>query len=390
MTVLTKTLASAAPGTTPNDPGQTPIPLVDLKTQYESLKNEVLPEVEQVFATTQFILGKPVQTFESEFAAYCGAKFCTGVASGTDALHLALRALDIGPGDEVITAANTFIATALAIAYAGATPVLADVDEKTFNLDLKSVEEKITPRTRALLPVHLYGRVLDMEALNTIAAKHGLTVVEDACQAHGARLHGKRAGTFGTMGCFSFYPGKNLGAYGDGGALVTADEKMHAKLERLRNYGSTQKYVHDVLGFNSRLDSVQAAVLNVKLPHLDSWNRARLDKARAYNRELAGVGDLILPEIPEDGSHAFHLYVVRTQRRDALLKFLNGAGIGAGIHYPHPVYAHGAFSGLKVNSEDYPVTEKLSKEILSLPLFPELTDAQLARVAQTVRSFYEQ
>ncbi len=386
---MMKTGTTDAPPKSANGRDASPIPLVDLKTQYESLKDEIVPQVENVFATTQFILGTPVQTFEKDFAAYCGAPFCVGVASGTDALHLALRALGIGPGDEVLTAANTFIATALAIAYAGATPVLADVDPHTFNLDLEALEARITPRTKAILPVHLYGRVLDMERLMAIAGKHGLKVVEDACQAHGAKLNGKRAGTFGTMGCFSFYPGKNLGAYGDGGALVTSDEAVHDTLLRLRNYGSTQKYVHDVLGFNSRLDSVQAAVLNVKLPHLDGWNRARLEKARAYNRELAAVGDLILPDIPEDDSHVFHLYVIRTEKRDALLAHLNANGIGAGIHYPHPVYAHGAFSHLSVRPEAFPVTERICKEICSLPLFPEMQDAQLKRVTQTIRDFYD-
>ncbi|PIQ96137.1 MAG: erythromycin biosynthesis sensory transduction protein eryC1 [Nitrospinae bacterium CG11_big_fil_rev_8_21_14_0_20_56_8] len=364
------------------------IPFVDLKTQYQNLKEQVRLQVEAVFESTSFILGPQVTEFENHFATYCRAKYCIGVASGTDALHLALRALDIGEGDEVITAANTFIATALGISYTGATPVFVDADEKTFNLDLQKIEEKITPRTRAIIPVHLYGRAVDMDTLMKIAQDHNLKVVEDACQSHGANWNGKRTGTFGNLGCFSFYPGKNLGAYGDGGAVVTSEDSLYERLIRLRNYGSPKKYVHDILGFNSRLDTVQAAILNIKLPLLDGWNESRRKVAHSYNAHLHGVGDLILPQIPERENHVFHLYVVRTQQRDALLKHLNDEGIQSGIHYPHPIYAQGVYSHLKIPGTDNPFTDRSCKEILSLPMFPEMTGHQIDRVIQTIKHFF--
>ena len=365
------------------------IPFVDLKAQYQSIKDDVQREALNVFEQTNFILGKPVSEFEEAFAAFCDSKFCVGVASGTDALHLAIKALDIGPGDEVITVANTFIATVLGISYSGATPVLVDMDEKTFNIDLDKIEEKITEKTRAILPVHLYGRPVDMDRLQKIAEKHKLYIIEDACQSHGATWKGKKTGSFGIMGCFSFYPGKNLGAYGDGGAITTSDEKLYNKLKMMRNYGSPKKYYHDFIGFNSRLDTVQAAVLNVKLKHLNEWGDKRFANARMYNKKLAGIGDIITPDLEGVESHVFHLYVIRTKKRDELLKYLNENDVQCGIHYPVPIYALGAYKPLGQSGKDFPVTERISKEILSLPMFPELTEEQIDRVVGTIKKFFE-
>jgi len=364
------------------------IPFVDLKTQYKAIEVEVKEEVNKVLKQANFILGEPVAKFEEAFAQFCSTKYAIGVASGTDALHLALKVLDIGAGDEVITAANTFIATTLAISYTGAKPVLVDIDLDTYNIDLDRIEEKITPKTKAIIPVHLYGRVVKMDKLLSLANKHKLKVVEDAAQAHGATYKGRKAGSFGVIGCFSFYPGKNLGAYGDGGAVVTSDEKLYQKLKMIRNYGSPKKYYHDTIGYNSRLDTIQAAILGVKLKYLEDWNNKRIANAKLYNQKLKGLGDLVLPEIDEQGRSVFHLYVVRTKRRDELLKYLKASDIQCGIHYPVPIYSLGAYSSLGLKAEDFPVTEKFSKEILSLPMYPELTEAQIDQVASTIKEFY--
>ncbi|HAJ56580.1 MAG TPA: erythromycin biosynthesis sensory transduction protein eryC1 [Candidatus Omnitrophica bacterium] len=366
------------------------IPFVDLKAQYHSIAREVDIEMRKVLEQTNFILGEPVAAFEKEFAVFCDSKYCIGVASGTDALHLALRALGIGPGDEVIAPANTFVATVLAISYVGARPVLVDVDPQTFNIDFDDLEKKITPKTKVIVPVHLYGRVLNMDHLMALAKKHGIKVVEDACQAHGAVWEGKKAGSFGTMGCFSFYPGKNLGAYGDAGAIVTSDEALSNSLKMLRNYGSPKKYYHDSQGYNSRLDTLQAAILRVKLKHIVEWNRKRFLNAQLYYGKLRGVGDIILPDIPSIDEHVFHLFVIRTKQRDGLLKFLQDRQVQAGIHYPVPIYALGAYTHLGLTADDYPVTEKLSKEILSLPMYPELLEAQIDEVAGCIRDFFIQ
>lgn len=366
------------------------VPFVDLKAQYNSIALEVDLEMHKVLAQTNFILGEPVAEFEKEFAAFCDSKYCIGVASGTDALHLALRVLGVGPGDEVIAPANTFVATVLAISYVGAKPVLVDIDPKTFNLDLAELEGKITPKTKTIVPVHLYGRALDMGRLMVLAKKHGIQIVEDACQAHGAIWGGRKVGSFGIMGCFSFYPGKNLGAYGDAGAIVTSDDTLNKSLKMLRNYGSPKKYYHDSQGYNSRLDTIQAAVLNVKLKHLVEWNKKRFRNARLYCSKLHGVGDITLPEIPSEGEHVFHLFVIRTKQRDSLLKYLHDRQIQAGIHYPVPIYALGAYAHLGLSAGDYPVTEKLSKEIISLPMYPELSEGQIDEVAGCIKDFFKQ
>ena len=321
------------------------IPLVDLKSQYAAIEKEILCRISLTLQSTQYILGPEVTEFEKAFADYCECDYCVGVASGTDALHLGLRALDIGPGDEVITVANTFIATVLGISYTGAKPVLVDVDPRRLLMDPSLVIKAITKKTKAIIPVHLYGQPVDMGPLCELAEQNNITIVEDACQAHGARYRGKRAGSFGTIACFSFYPGKNLGAYGDGGAVTTNDPALAEKLRLLRNYGSPKKYYHSSIGYNSRLDTVQAAVLNVKLKYLDAWTRSRQQAALRYNSLLKEC-DLQLPSSADGCEDVFHLYVVRSKKRDALLEHLNKMGIGAGIHYPIPIHLLEAYKAL--------------------------------------------
>lgn len=360
------------------------IPLVELAGQYRSLRDEILPAMDGVMSEAQFILGEDVERFEEEFAAFCGARHCVGVASGLDALQLALRAVGVGAGDEVITAANTFIASALAVTHTGATPVLADVRKDDFNLDPEAVERAITPRTKAILPVHLYGQPARMDEIRDIARRHGLRVVEDACQAHGARYGAQRAGAMGDAGCFSFYPGKNLGGYGDGGAVVTDDPGIAERLRLDRNYGSRIKYIHDSAGFNSRLDTLQAAVLRIKLRRLDGWNARRRQLAALY-RELLADADVLLPREMRGVEHVYHLFVIRHPERDRLLADLHARGIGAGVHYPIPIHQQAPYAGIRTVPDGAPVATMLSRQILSLPLYPEMTEAQVAEVAGAVR-----
>lgn len=360
------------------------IPLVELAGQYQMLRDEILPAMDGVMSRAQFILGDDVARFEEEFAEFCGARHCVGVASGLDALQLALRAVGVGPGDEVITAANTFIASALAITHTGATPVLADVREDDFNLDPAAVERAITPRTKAILPVHLYGQPARMEEIMDIARRHGLKVVEDACQAHGARYGRDRAGAMGDAGCFSFYPGKNLGGYGDGGAVVTSDPQIAERLRLDRNYGSRVKYVHESDGYNSRLDTIQAAVLRVKLRRLEGWNARRRELAALY-RELLADADVLLPAEMQGVEHVWHLFVLRHPERDRLLADLHARGIGAGVHYPIPIHQQAPYAGVRTVPDAAPVSTLLARQILSLPLYPEMTEAQVAEVADAVR-----
>ncbi len=309
-----------------------------------------------------------------------------GVDSGTSALELALRAFGIGPGDEVITAANTFIATTLAISYVGAKPVLADVDPETHNVDIACVRDAITPRTKAIIPVHLYGQPADMDPLLALAREHGLIVIEDACQAHGARYKGKRVGSLGNAAAFSFYPAKNLGAYGDGGAVVTNDPKVDERLRMLRNYGSREKYVHEMKGYNRRLDTLHAAVLHAKLKYLDQWNEARRAHAARYEQLLAGSG-VVTPQVPSYAEPIWHLYVIRSQQRDALRKHLSNRGIATGIHYPIPIHEQEAYRELGYKPGQFPVTEREAQEVLSLPMYAELTDAQIQKVADAIKEF---
>ena len=364
---------------------QTVVPFVDLKAQYHSIRDEVRAEVDNVFESTQFILGDAVEKFERDFAAYLGAKHVIGVGSGLDALRLALEAAGVGPGDEVIIPANTFIATALAVSAAGAKPVLVDCREDTYQIDPTLIEQAITPRTKVIMPVHLYGQSADIAAITEIARNHRLEVIEDAAQAHGTRFLGQRCGTFGLAGCFSFYPGKNLGAYGDGGAIATNDDDFAKKLNSLRNYGQKQKYVHVEKGTNSRLDTVQAAILNVKLRHLDDWNAARRAHAAMYSDSLAD--DFIVPALDPRSEHIFHLYVVRTPNRDELQKQLNSRGIQTGIHYPIPIHLQEAYRDLGLGRGSFPVTEKLADEIVSLPMYAELSHHQIELVLEALSSF---
>ncbi len=354
------------------------IPLVDLKAQYKAIREDVNAALQTVLDETCFVLGPPVAQFEAEFAAFCGAQHCVGVASGTDALHLIFRALEIGPGDEVIVPAFTFVASALGVSLAGARPVLVDVNRADGLIDPEQIEAAITERTRAILPVHLYGRCAQMDQIGRIAKKHGLAVVEDACQAHGATFHGRPAGSFGAAAAFSFYPGKNLGAYGDGGAITTSDGNLADRLRLMRNWGSRKKYHHEEVAFNSRLDSVQAAVLRVKLKHLATWNARRRDHAAAYDNLLFGRDDVTLPAPVEAGSsHAYHLYAIRVPDRATKLQQLEQHGIGAGIHYPFPLHKLRAYQNLAPTGRSLRESESWANECLSLPMYPELTDRQI-------------
>jgi dTDP-4-amino-4,6-dideoxygalactose transaminase len=334
-----------------------------------------------------FVLGQAVADFEKAFAAYCEADYCVGVDSGYSALELIVRAFDIGPGDEVITAANTFIATTLAISNTGARVVLVDCDPQTYNIDPALIEAAITPRTRAIMPVHLYGQPADMDPILEIARKHNLYVFEDAAQAHGARYKGRRIGSMGHAAGFSFYPGKNLGAYGDGGAVVTNDPAIADKIRLLRNIGQKVKYHHDVKGFNMRLDTMQAAVLGVKLPHLDSWNASRRRAAATYGRLLADL-PVVTPPVAPDVEHIYHLYVIRCEGRDELQKALGEVGVASGLHYPLPIHLQPAYAELGYERGDFPVTEAYADTIVSLPMFPELTDEQIAYVVDAMTAFF--
>ncbi|MBC7227095.1 MAG: DegT/DnrJ/EryC1/StrS family aminotransferase [Thermoflexales bacterium] len=364
------------------------IPPFDLTRQYAGLKEEIDAAIARVLARGRFILGEEVAAFEEEFAAACGVAHAVGVASGTDALYLALRACGIGPGDKVITVSHTAVATVAAVELAGARPVLVDVDPRRYTMDPAKVEERITPRTRAVLPVHLYGCPADLAPLLEIARRHGLFLIEDCAQAHGARYRGRPVGSWGDVAAFSFYPTKNLGAFGDGGAVVTNDPALAERVRLLREYGWAQRYVSHIRGTNSRLDELQAAVLRVKLRHLESWNERRRQIAALYAEyltELAGQG-LVLPGEPEDSWHVYHLYVVRHPRRDALQAFLRERGIGTLVHYPVPVHLQPAYADLGYPAGSLPVSETLAREVLSLPMYPELTDEEVRQVAEAVRT----
>ena len=362
-----------------------PVPFLDLKAPHRELYPELDAAYDRVLNSGWFILGKEVEAFEREFAAYCEADHCIGVGNGLEALHLILRAYGIGPGDEVIVPANTYIATWLAVSYAGARPVPVEPDARTYNLDPALIEAAITPATKAILPVHLYGQPADMDPINTIAARHGLKVVEDAAQAHGARYKGRRVGGLGDAAGFSFYPGKNLGALGDGGAVVTNDSELAERVRVLRNYGSRVKYHNEIKGFNSRLDELQAALLRVKLPVLDEWNQRRRDAAARYLDGLAG-SELGLPSIPDWAEPVWHLFVVRHPQRDALQQRLQQAGIGTMIHYPVPPHLQPAYAELGYSAGAFPISEAMHREVLSLPMGPQLTAAQLEAVMMAMQA----
>jgi dTDP-4-amino-4,6-dideoxygalactose transaminase len=365
------------------------VPFLDLPAQHRPILDESMEAIRKVVAAGSFILGEEVSKFEAEFAEYCSVKFAVGADNGLSALKMALEAYGIGAGDEVIVPANTFVATAAAVSFVGAKVVLVDVAPGTYNFDLDAVEAAITARTKALMPVHLYGIPVDMDRVMKIAAKHNLIVIEDACQAHGSYFNGKRAGSFGHAAGFSFYPGKNLGAPGDGGALTTNVEKIAEAVKVLRNCGSPKKYYHTVSPYNHRLDTVHAAVLRIKLRHLDNWNAARRHHAEMYNKLFENSG-VITPKTPAGAEPVWHLYVIRTEHRDALKDYLAQQGIGTLIHYPIPVHMQPYYASYNWKEGMFPLTEKYANQILSLPMFAELTDEQIEYTAFHVKKFVEE
>ncbi len=366
------------------------VPFLDLKAQYESIRDEIAVSLQEVLDRTAFAGGPFVAEFEKKFAAFCGTSYAVGVGSGTEALWLALKALDVGPGDEVITVPNTFIATTESITFCGASPVFVDIDEKTFNMDPARLEDAITPRTKAIIPVHLYGQPADMDPIMEIANSHGLFVIEDACQAHGAQYKGRPAGSIGHAGCFSFYPGKNLGAYGEAGAITTNDEELARKMRMFRDHGQKTKYYHSIVGWNARMDGFQGAVLKVKLRYLDKWNQARREHAASYGRLLQSVEGVITPAEAQYARHVYHVYAIRTENRDQLIKELGERGIACGIHYPVALHLQDAYKDLGYREGDFPIAEKCTARILSLPMYAELTDEQIENVVEQLRNCLRQ
>jgi dTDP-4-amino-4,6-dideoxygalactose transaminase len=399
------------------------IPFLDLKTQYLSIKPEIDDALQEVIDNTAFAGGPFVARFEKAFAEFCGSREAIGVGSGTEALWMALLALGVGPGDEVITVPNTFIATAEAISFCGANPVFVDVDERTCNLDPNKLEDLLKKRSanpknpsnttnpintmnpqpplllrppsgsgrlKAVIPVHLYGQPADMDPILELAQKYGLFVVEDACQAHGAEYKGKRAGTLGAAGCFSFYPGKNLGAYGEAGAVTTNDKELADRIRIFRDHGQPKRYYHDVVGWNGRMDGIQGAVLGVKLKYLDKWNKGRRKNAKRYNKYLSGIEGIILPEEADFAHHVYHIYPIRVKNRDRVMEALTQRDINCNIHYPVPIHLQKAYEFQGHRLGDFPVAEKIASELLSLPMFPELTEDQIAYVADSLKNILRQ
>jgi dTDP-4-amino-4,6-dideoxygalactose transaminase len=360
------------------------IPFLDLKAQYKSIKPEIDAAVINVLESGQYVLGEFVANFERDFAAYCGARHAVGVNSGTSALHLALLAAGVGPGDEVITIPFTFVATVSAIGYTGATAVFVDVEPTSLTMDVNLLEKAITPRTKAILPVHLYGQMADMAGILEIANRRGIPVIEDACQSHGAEFHGKRAGSIGLSGAFSFYPGKNLGAYGEGGIVVTNDDEHARKIRMLRDWGQEKRYHHVLKGFNYRMEGIQGAILGVKLRHLESWTEARRARAREYDALFAGSHVVRAPKQVDGRRHVYHIYAVRSGDRDGLHKQLQADGVSTGLHYPIPVHLQEAHKDLGYKAGDFPQSEAAAREVLSLPMFPEMTSAQVEQVVAAV------
>ena len=378
-----------SPGTTAGVE-QRPVPITDLKVQYDQIKEEIDAAIAGIIDSCGFILGPAVSAFEARFAQYCGVSHCIGVSNGTDALALALKALDVGPGDEVITTPHTFGATIEAICEVGAHPVFVDIDEALYTLDTDQVAASVSDRTRVVIPVHMYGQTADMAPLSSLAAKHGFAILEDAAQAQGARYNDERAGSMGTAGCFSFYPGKNLGAYGDAGGITCNDDGLDARLRRLRNHGMAPgaKFLYQELGYNHRMDGLQGAVLQVKLRHLDEWNERRRSAAARYGEGLAGLDMLKLPVEADYAYHIYHLYVIRAPRRDELAAALSAAGIQTAVHYPNALHLTPAYEFLGHRKGSFPVCEGVCDEILSLPMYPELESGQIDHVIEQVRRFY--
>lgn len=364
------------------------IPLVDLHAQYETIKPEIDAAIQRTIDNTAFILGPEAKKFEEHFAEFCNVKHAIGLDSGTAALHLALIALNVGAGDEVITTPHTFVATAEPISLLGARPVFVDIDPQTYNMDPNRLEAAITSRTKAIIPVHLYGQPVEMDPVLEIARRHALPVIEDAAQAHGSEYRGRRIGSMGEMACFSFYPGKNLGAYGDAGALVTNDDDLAQKIRMLRDHGRTTKYEHEMSGFGYRLDGIQGAILDVKLKHLPAWNAQRRAHADYYTELLSNL-DVVTPYEPAHIRSVYHLYVIRTHKRDELMQHLKEQNIEAGIHYPVPLHLQPVYKNLGYQQGDFPETEQAARDILSLPMYPELSHAQMERVVETIHDFYK-
>jgi dTDP-4-amino-4,6-dideoxygalactose transaminase len=363
------------------------IPFIDLKTQYKQIEHEITPMITRAMANGAFIGGEQVSCFETEFARFCKSSYCVGVNSGTDALRFALMAIGVGPGDEVITVANTFIATTEAISQVGAKPVFIDVYPDTCNMDISKIENNITENTKAVIPVHLYGQPADMDPILEIAQKNNIAVIEDSCQAHGANYKNRKAGSMGAVGCFSFYPGKNLGAFGEGGAIITQDEDIAQKIRMIRDHGQRKKYFHDLEGYNGRLDAIQAGVLRIKLKRLDDWNRARRENAAYYNELLSEISSVILPTEAEFADSVYHLYVILVNDRDEFQNFLDSKGIATGLHYPLPLHLQKAYEHLGYTKGAFPVTEHIAGRLLSLPMFPELKPEQIEYVVQSIKEY---
>jgi dTDP-4-amino-4,6-dideoxygalactose transaminase len=364
------------------------VPFLDLKAQYKAIKDEVHAAINDVMENTAFAGGPFVAKFEQEFAKFCDCKHAVGVGNGTDALWLSLIGLGIKPGDEVITVPNTFIATAEAISFSGAKPVFVDILEETNNMNPALIEAAITKKTKAIIPVHLFGQPADMDPIMTIAKKHGLFVIEDACQAHGAEYKGKKAGSIGNTGAFSFYPGKNLGAYGEAGAVVTNDDEVASKMRMFRDHGQAKKYYHGMIGWNARMDGIQGAVLHVKLKYLQGWNDSRRKNAQKYSELLSAVKDVMPPRQAEYAKHIYHIYAIRIKQREKLMAHLTAKGIACGIQYPIPLHLQDAYRFLNLGVGSFPIAEKCAAEYLSLPMYPELTSEQINYVAKEIKEFY--
>lgn len=367
------------------------VPFVDLKIQYLGIKDEIQREINEVLDNTAYICGKKTKKFEGEFSKIQNVKYCIGLSSGTDALHTALKALDIKSGDEVIVPVNTFIATSESVSLCGAKPVFVDHDEKTFNIDVNKIESAVTEKTRAIIPVHLYGQPAEMDKILEIAEKHGLSVIEDCSQAHLSEYKEKKTGSFGNIGTFSFYPGKNLGAYGEAGAVTTNSESLYNKMLKFRQHGSSEKYVHESEGHNYRMEELQAGVLNVKLKHLNEWTEKRRNIASLYHKNLQNLGPEVVapPFVPDYIKHVYHLFVIRVKNRSELAKFLAGKEISTALHYPIPLHLQKAYDYLGYKKGDFPKAEKCCDEILSLPMYPEMTEEQVMYVCNAVKNFYD-